>query len=562
MSITGTGPIIEYPYIEYEKSNKFLYDQKFIIDDGYISGQVVGIIKLFSRPYDMADGSETFALSGTDAADFDIDSNGVLTVSSSASLSAGDLSVTITGTLYKYAQDTCTITVEVYTLGDVYYVDKSTGSNADTGLTEALAWETLTYALSQVAAGDKVYVKADDYGAEEMTTTTSGTSGNYICIEGYKTTPGDIQNRDETFGWDFVYNDSLDSTEMPLFDGGDRAGGVDCITIDDNEAYILFRNLQFTNYESGIIGAYVDNCEFSNLKFIDFGDLTINQSGVGLVIRNVSEENIYRDLYAENCSSQNFWIDSNNSFLDRLISIADSGATSEAATGYYITLCGSNNYLQNSFTGRYNVLGHTGHGINIQGSAFATLDTQYNTIRHCESIGGAKGIQLRWQDCSYNTVEDCLCNIEAVNTTNGGIHFRDGANNNTVKRTITIGGSASVQFYDTSEDGGLVNAGHDNTLQYCIFRDSDNIIFFENGGVLGTAYDNKFINCIFESGGRLFRAKTPNTDTDMINCIFISIPLYEYTPDAYSPDINYSNCCFYDNSFADSFWDRYNNYRP
>lgn len=72
-----------------------------------------------------------------------------------------------------------------------YYVSDATGDDADTGLTEALAWATIDKAMNTVAAGDTVYVKADGDYLETVTIDTVGTSSGTITFEGYTTTPGD-----------------------------------------------------------------------------------------------------------------------------------------------------------------------------------------------------------------------------------------------------------------------------------------------------------------------------------------------------------------------------------
>jgi hypothetical protein len=72
-----------------------------------------------------------------------------------------------------------------------YYVSAATGSDADSGLTEALAWLTVDKAMNTVTAGDKVWVKADGNYAELVTIDTAGTATTPIVFEGYTTTPGD-----------------------------------------------------------------------------------------------------------------------------------------------------------------------------------------------------------------------------------------------------------------------------------------------------------------------------------------------------------------------------------
>ena len=123
--------------------------------------------------------------------------------------------------------------ISIFFLGSVqakvYYVATS-GSNTNSGLTLSLAWKTLTYAAgssSPVAAGDTVYVKSGTYGAEKVIFQKSGVAGKPISFIGYKTTQGDVPplliNNTNPYA-------SFLSTNMPTFDGGNRASGTafDC----------------------------------------------------------------------------------------------------------------------------------------------------------------------------------------------------------------------------------------------------------------------------------------------------------------------------------------------
>src|SRR5688500_2689115 len=111
----------------------------------------------------------------------------------------------------------------VIIIGKVYaktYYISTTGSNSNSGLTAALPWKTITYAASSsspVIAGDIIYIKAGNYGAEYVSFQKSGSSGNPIVFEGYQTTPGDAPNLN------FKMGDALNASVMPLLDGGNRA---------------------------------------------------------------------------------------------------------------------------------------------------------------------------------------------------------------------------------------------------------------------------------------------------------------------------------------------------
>lgn len=61
-----------------------------------------------------------------------------------------------------------------------YYVSAQRGSNGNAGTSQAAPWATLAYAATQVAAGDTVYVGGGSYYREQVTLSTSGTSGSPI----------------------------------------------------------------------------------------------------------------------------------------------------------------------------------------------------------------------------------------------------------------------------------------------------------------------------------------------------------------------------------------------
>jgi hypothetical protein len=71
-----------------------------------------------------------------------------------------------------------------------YYVSTS-GSNAAAGTSEGAAWLTIDKGMNTVAAGDKVWVKADGDYVEKPIIDTAGTNIAPIVFEGYTATPGD-----------------------------------------------------------------------------------------------------------------------------------------------------------------------------------------------------------------------------------------------------------------------------------------------------------------------------------------------------------------------------------
>lgn len=94
-------------------------------------------------------------------------------------------------------------------------------------------------------SGDIVYVKAGNYGNEQVGFEKSGTANNPVIFEGYRVTPGDNPDLH------YAYGDALDASVMPLLDGGDRTTGTGMDASGTN--YLIIKNFQITNYESAFI---------------------------------------------------------------------------------------------------------------------------------------------------------------------------------------------------------------------------------------------------------------------------------------------------------------------
>lgn len=87
-----------------------------------------------------------------------------------------------------------------------YHVSAATGDDADTGLTEALAFLTIDKAMNTAqTAGDKVWIKADGDYVNLSTIDVAGAATGPIVYEGYTSTKGDggkctIDGTDNTLG--------------------------------------------------------------------------------------------------------------------------------------------------------------------------------------------------------------------------------------------------------------------------------------------------------------------------------------------------------------------------
>jgi hypothetical protein len=128
-----------------------------------------------------------------------------------------------------------------------FYVSDATGDNADNGSTEALAWATIDYAMNNVSAGDKVWVKADGDYTETADITFLGTTSATIEFEGYTTTPGDGGQA------------TIDAESVRAACIGDHFA--------TSAAYYVFRNFIFTNATASDVTLSVSDVIFKNCTF-------------------------------------------------------------------------------------------------------------------------------------------------------------------------------------------------------------------------------------------------------------------------------------------------------
>ena len=127
-----------------------------------------------------------------------------------------------------------------------YYVDSENGSDSNTGLSEAQAWQTLAYAATTMTYGTvtrlNVKVRSTAYAANDWNP-NNGTN-NYLIVQGYTTSPGD---------------------------GGkptlQRTTGTYLITTGHGQGNIAFRHLRFEDGNCRVNAyhfAWYVQCDFHN----------------------------------------------------------------------------------------------------------------------------------------------------------------------------------------------------------------------------------------------------------------------------------------------------------
>lgn len=167
----------------------------------------------------------------------------------------------------------------------VYYVDKTTGNDADTGLTEELAWETLakvaTFAqATEFTSDDQILLKCGETWAETLYLYGTGTSGHHVIYgaygEGVDPIISRIYHRNYMHGNVTGDNEYITIQNMRITNGA--GSGVDTSTIN----YITLQNLYV--YSCTNAGIEIDT-EVAALTDWTIQDVeTTGNTGYGLVI--------------------------------------------------------------------------------------------------------------------------------------------------------------------------------------------------------------------------------------------------------------------------------------
>lgn len=308
----------------------------------------------------------------------------------------------------------------------VYYV--ATDGNDGTGDgSVGNSWATITYAMSAsspVTAGDSIYVKAGDYGNEQVVFAKSGTSGNRIVIQGYKTTPGDQPKSDWTYG------DSHLSSEMPYFDYGNREAEV--ISFDFNEQeYITVNNMQVTEYQFAV---WMDGGHniIENFFCTTLGSQSVEGRSSGIHLRG-NKKSIYGVDYGYdadsskvinctviNSAGEGIWVWSDYDTIQDCEIYCDDectvGSPCPGGTDYYIPITGCHNYIVDCYAERVSdAVEHSGHGIGVKGTWLGTgyggyyhNYTEYNTVKRCTIRNtGNEAFWVAHPNVRYNIFDSC-----------------------------------------------------------------------------------------------------------------------------------------------------------
>ncbi len=397
--------------------------------------------------------------------------------------------------------------------GTVYYVDSSVSSSGN-GTSEAQAFKTIQDAASLANAGTTIWVKAGDYGGENVVFATDGTPTEPIRLLGYKTTTGDHPSLTRSVGMAFS------STELPLLSGGTGHG----ISLHQR-AYFIVKNLQIGDYTGH--GFYTNDLSYTHfdniyLKDCDWGMQSIDQSSS----HNRLTHSYIADMHSGGVRFQNRF-----HLIDDLWSVSSKVVHED----YYIVIYGGpvdggHNIVRNAYVYRYADDTHTGHGISLKAGDL-TFQLEYNLIEDCEILNSENGsIELRHSATKHNVIRGILAHTdtfdhETYNTS--GINFENGTSYNIVESS-RIACKNAFGFTENEEDGSDTQpGGSHNTIHNTIVYDSQYVV----GAYSPTVNtNNRWINCTFHNVDYLVTGLW-NTSTDMfdstneiINCSMSDIP--------------------------------------
>ena len=325
-----------------------------------------------------------------------------------------------------------------------YYVSL-TGNDSNDGLTETTSWRTIAYASSSsspVSPGDTVYIKAGDYGPEDIFIDKNySPSDARISFIGYQNVPGDITS------FNFNYGDNVDASLMPLINPNDRTIG-EGINITDSYN-ITLKNIQIANCLGGII-VWNTNDINSNIILENIFLKNIGwEYSTAITVKEGNENTISNCLIVNATGAgMDVWGNGNQIndckiYSDESQQVPDGSYTS---MDYYIVLKGDNNIVSDSYAERVGDIADVGHGFEIKESG------ENNLFVNCTAKNMKAGcFSVRWAAVKNNEFRNCVA-LVGVSSDVTAFMIREGASHNMFNNCTSNGCNAGVSFILAGED--------------------------------------------------------------------------------------------------------------
>lgn len=490
---SSDGPPVLYDFhIRASETARIYFRSNRTIRDGDVTGFFVGDVTLAELSI------ETDATEGhffRTAEPFTFWSNHTIRYEGGSALTDGDGTALSDFTL-RYIRNEIP---EPETTGSTYFVSTD-GDDSNDGLSEEGAWRTLAHALggdSSAGPGDLVNVQAGNYGTEFIELERSkGTPESPLKVVGYRETPGDI----DALYFRYEIGAELDPAEMPLFDGGDRIGGI-FLNIPSGTQGFVFRNLQARNYRQGVRGCCSEtgNMLFERLIMKDLG--SADEHGDAFEFTNAffsANYHRYVECVAINATHNNYKVHGDHNFYDRVQSysdeVDDGDGVDNISTDYYLEAQGHHNIVRGCLAEKRGNMGHKGHSFTLRNEA------THNLFENNVTINTHWNFNPRSPECDFNVFRgnEAHANAGYKSRSTLGIFVGPGHGNiwenmliHDVHHAFSMGSGTGGQFRNiviyNVEDvfygrGGSGRTFENNRFQHLSVYNVDNLAFLYTPG--------------------------------------------------------------------------------
>ncbi|MEL4455495.1 T9SS type A sorting domain-containing protein [Lutimonas vermicola] len=387
--------------------------------------------------------------------------------------------------------------------GNTYYVSTS-GRDSNSGTSQGESWRTISHAANKAKVGDIVYIKAGDYGNENIDVKNSGKANNPIKFIGYKTTPGDrpTLKRSQTT--------SFSASQMPYIHSSKNGGsGFSAF----NKSYIIIRNIQVEGYENSIdIGkssyTIVDNCYAKN-----------GRTNISNFPHFTSVQNRVINSFVSNGSHNGVYMTGSRHLIDNVFA----SSKGKPDMDYYLVIVGGNvgigeHIIRNCEVVRDLNDSHPGHGISLKAQG---RDIGYSLVEKSRIINVGMSLEARHSGSMNNVYKDIFIGNNGP-TSGIGIQITS-AQTSIFERIHVEKKSYAIKFLGSTEDIDAKDAGNGNLIRNCIFtKNSVNINIVEDLGKKNRSpRNNTILNSVFDNA--LFMYSIESNDKGKNNQIVNSI---------------------------------------
>jgi hypothetical protein len=402
------------------------------------------------------------------------------------------------------------------------------GAGSQTGINEANAFATIQAGVNAAQPGDIVAVKAGNYGAEQVNSVRSGTSGSPIIIEGYTTTYGDI-DYDNTTGPTYTWAqyeanaDALPTNVMPYLNLNppDNNPSDKQNAFDITHQWIELRNIMVSEYMIGYDiqanNVTVWNCygdQFGNFSTssncYNSGSATICDNANGYAVRTTgrSNVNLYNCMMIDAGMDTYFMLGWNNSEMKRCEAYTKDYGN---GTDYMINLnkASFGNVVEDCYASREYVPFENGVPGTVHASRSFAIKcaSTNNTFRNIH----AKNARVQFLFSNSNLIDGLTLENESSRGNGAEIQINGDSNNNTIRNVVGYGGNGPYISFLTWDCGECITEG---AIRYADY-DSGSNNYFINGTIKGDGTNTNYGGAGFASFHRL-GPQSKNSGTNYI----------------------------------------------